>query len=123
MSDEPFEQREEYKKESETLLFHLQEREEMTRLLKIAHPSKVSEIREVIAGLDHLIERTEKIMQIILEKYQLEQEAEEHYLKVQAKMDKALPELLAYLAEHNPEAGEKLVADLAEIEARNRDED
>lgn len=107
---------EEYQKETASLLKRIEKREQMVQLLKIARPEKIPAIRECIASLDKGIEHTEKIMDLHREKFQLEMELEKQYVELD-EMSRAIePELLAYLAEHNPEAYEKLKAELAEID-------
>lgn len=122
MSDEELEITDEYRKESEFLLQRIKDREELVELLKIAHPSKIAEIRNSIARLDDVIERSEKIMEMHLEAQRLQQKADKDYEELEALTDLILPELLAYLEKNNPEAYEKLKADLAAID-EEEDED
>lgn len=123
MSEEDLLNSEEYQKESAFLLKRIEDREEMLGLLKIAHPSKISDIRACIAQLDDIIERTEDIMEMHLKKHRLEKEQEKRNEELEKMTDAILPELLAHLEKTNPEAYEKLKASLEEIDARYPDED
>jgi len=122
MSEESYETTDEYQKETAKLFELIQRRDEMHGLLKIAQPSKIAEVRRVIANLDGLIKQTEEIMEMVAAKYRLEIEAEKQDAVTMAMTEAILPELLAYLAEHNPEAYENLKASLEEIDAREDDE-
>lgn len=109
---------EEYKKESAFLLERIQRREDLVEQLKQAQPDKIPEIRRCIAKLDAVIEQTEQIMQMHIKKHELQIKmkiADEESL---AMCDAILPELLAHLEKNNPEAYEKLKAELKEINAR-----
>ena len=123
MSEEELEMTDEYQKKSEFLLERIKERDEMVELLKIAHPSKIAEIRDLIARLDDVIERTEKVMEILLEAQRLEQKIDKDYEELEAMTEAIEPELLAYLEKNNPEAYEKLKADLAAIDEMEDEED
>ena len=123
MSEESYETTGEYKEETAKLFELIQRRDEMRGLLKIAQPSKIAEVRKVIANLDNLIKETEGIMEIIARKHRMQIEYDKQCEELDKTVDAILPELLAYLAEHNPEAGEKLKADLEEIEAREYDDE
>ena len=117
MSEETYETTEEYQKETTKLFEYIQRRDEMHGLLKIAKPSKISALRDVIARLDNLIRQTEEIMDILARKFQLELEADREDEKLEEMYQAVKPELLEYLAEHNPEAYEKLKAELEALEA------
>jgi hypothetical protein len=123
MSDEELEINDEYRKKSEFLLQRIKDREEMVELLKIAHPSKIADIRNCIARLDDIIERTEKSMEMHLEALRLEQEIDKDYEELEEMTDHILPELLAYLEKNNPEAYEKLKADLAAIDEQDEEDE
>jgi ribosomal protein L29 len=123
MSEESYETTDEYKEETAKLFELMQRRDEMRGLLKIAQPSKIAEVRKTIATLDNLIKETEEIMEIIARKHRMEIELDKRYEELDKTVDAVLPELLAYLAEHNPEAYEKLKASLEEIDAREDLED
>ena len=122
MIEEAYETTEEYKEEIAKLFELIQRRDDMRALLKIAKPPRIPEIRQVIANLDGLIEDTEEIMEMIAKKHRLELEAEKNYEELNATYEAIKPELLAYLAEHNPEAYEKLKAELEELEAKEAEE-
>ncbi|MGC2235096.1 MAG: hypothetical protein WA584_02975 [Pyrinomonadaceae bacterium] len=116
MSDEDIINSEKYKKESAFLLDKIRRREKLVEFLKHAKTDKIPEIRRCIAKLDKVIEQTERIMQMTIEAHALRIEMEEQDAKTLAMCDAILPELLAYLKEHNPEAYEKLKAELEEEE-------
>jgi hypothetical protein len=62
-------------------------------------------------------------MEILVRQRQAQLELEKEYEELD-EMTKAIePELLAYLQKNNPEAYEKLKADLEEIDARYPDEE
>ncbi len=122
MSEEIDKIDEDYQEEAASLLERIERREEMRELLKVAAPSKIPAIRAYIAKLDKIIEETEEIMEVLVKKRRLQAELEQEYEELD-KMNKAIePELLAYLEKNNPEAYEKLKAELEEIDARS-DED
>jgi hypothetical protein len=123
MSEESYETTEEYQEESAKLFELLQRRDKMRELLKIAQPDKIAEVRRVIANLDSIIKQTEEIMEMIAKTHQKELELDKEYEELD-RMNKIIePLLLAHLKEHNPEAYEKLKAELEEIDARAEEED
>jgi hypothetical protein len=123
MSEEELEINDEYRKKSEFLLQRIKDREELVELLKIAHPSKIPDIRNYIARLDDIIERIEKSMEMHLEVQRLEKKIDKDYEELEAMTEAIEPELLAYLEKNNPEAYEKLKADLAAIDAQEDEEE
>jgi 5,10-methenyltetrahydromethanopterin hydrogenase len=116
MSDEDVINSEEYQKESAFLLERIRMREDLVELLKRARPDKIPELRRCIAKVDDVIEQTERIMQMHVKKHELEIEIEEQDAETMAMCDAILPELLAHLEKHNPEAYEKLKAELEDDE-------
>jgi hypothetical protein len=105
---------EEYQKESAFLLERIRMREEMVERLKLSRPDKIPEIRRCIAKLDEVIEQTEQILQMLIKKHELQIEMEIADEESLAMCDAILPELLAHLEKNNPEAYEKLKAQLEE---------
>lgn len=56
---------EDHKKISDILLESISQREELVRLLKIARPEKMAELREAISAFDQAIEATENYLATI----------------------------------------------------------
>lgn len=104
--------RENYERESATLLELIEKREETVKLLKLATKERTAQVREVIAELDELIERTEQIVAMQYDLYLQRIDLLKQYIEAAEMTEKIQPELLQYLAENNPEAYEQLKAQL-----------
>jgi hypothetical protein len=103
MSEDSYEQTEEYKKEYEKLLAKLKRRAELAEFLKFAKREQIPAVRAAIAGIDKYIEQTEVILEIQKNKFLAEKEVEEADEKVLAMAEVILPELRKHLAETDPE--------------------
>lgn len=112
-SDEVLELFAKYEKEYEGLLDRIAKRDETVGLLRIAKPSKIAPLRELISLLNTNIERTEEILAMIAKQIALERKADRDYRKAVEMADKIRPEFLKYIAEHRPEKLEELEAMLS----------
>lgn len=106
--------REDYERESANLLTKISERDELVKLLKIAQPEKLTELRELITEYDKYIEDTEKIVASCYEVYQRRVEYWKIMTELEAMNDVIRPALLKHVAEHNPEKLEELEAMLSD---------
>ncbi len=100
----------EYNRECAKLIELTERREEMINLLKIAKPSKIVEIREVIPRLDRLIKQTEEIIELSFELVRHKRDHVRRCRRLEAMMEIILPELRKHLAENAPEKLEQLEA-------------
>lgn len=114
---------EQYIEDSAKLLKFIEEREEYVQMLKIATPVKIPLIRKAIAKYDELIQGVETRMELLVELKEMEAKIDEDYENADLMSKEIEPELLAYLEKNNPEAYEKLKAELEEIDARFPDEE
>ena len=129
MSEKEFEMSDEYKLSLERLMKAINERD---RLLEYVNsrpfpPQVRAQKLQLIGQLTKQIEKFEKAIageyEITQEKFRAEEKLDTIYEELDEMTDEILPELLAYLAEHNPEVHAKLVADLERIDKENEDED
>lgn len=105
--------RENYERESANLLAKIGERDELVKLLKIAQPEKIAELRELITRYDKYIEDTEEIVAIQYSIYQSRIDYWKQMTELEAMSDVIRPALLKHVAEHNPEKLEELEAMLS----------
>lgn len=102
--------REVYEKECAKLLAKVSQRDELVKLLKIARPEKLGELRASIAKLDAFIAHTEEIIAMHYDIYQKRQDLWKQETELLAISEAIRPELLKYVAQHNPERLEELEA-------------
>lgn len=99
-----------YEDSAAKLLDAIAERDELVAALKIAHPSKIAEIRELIAEWNSLIESAEELLQDELLLVEKVRKLVRTYLELNAMNKLIEPELIKHVAEHNPEQLELLEA-------------
>lgn len=97
----------EYEKEAAFLLARIKMRDEDAALLKIAKPSKIAALRDLISRFDSVIEQTEKILSNIVESIEMQRKADENYRELDAVMKSLPPELLQFIADGNQNDSEK----------------
>lgn len=92
-----------YISESAKLLEFTERRAILVKTLKIAMPSKTKMVQKAISDVDKVIERTEKILELI-EKQKAElislKKNEDELIEM---MEKIKPDLLEQIAQHHPE--------------------
>ena len=106
--------REEYERESAFLLEKIGERDDFAKLLKIAKPNKIAQIRTLLAEFDDLIEKQEKLTEMSLKLHHKLREKWRRETKLAAMREAVGPELLKHAAEHQPEKLELLEALLSD---------
>ncbi len=114
MNDDDVETTDEYKKEAAYLLKKIEEREEMVSLLKIAKPGKIADIQMVIARFDKSIARTERILELIKERYEQQAEYNLAVKETKTKAEKIKNEMIEHFAENDPEKLSEMLKMLGE---------
>lgn len=103
-----------YEESAARLLDAVARRDEMVALLKIAQPSKRAAVRQCIADCNDVIERTENSLEYHTAHVESARRMVRHYLKLGALCDFLEPQLIAHVAENNPEKLELLEAMLSD---------
>lgn len=109
-SDETLERIAEYEKEAANLLERIRQRDEMAALLKIAKPSKIADIRDVVSRMNRGIEQTEVLLELDAEAVQQGRVMDEKYRHLNAMLDVVKPHFLKHIAEHQPKKLVELAA-------------
>lgn len=116
-----------YKQSVARLLDRIKERDRLLDYVNVrpfppdVRKEKLRLIDQLTRQIDKFEQALAKEYEITQEKRQFEEEIEKDYEELDEMCDEILPELLAYLAEHNPEAHAKIVADLKEIDEKEED--
>ncbi len=94
---------EQYEQYAVLLLERIAERAEMIKLLKMATPEKIGQVREIIADLDDIIEDIEEFLELLDKSRRLTHKTETSALKLQANTDIIEKQMRRHLAENSPE--------------------
>lgn len=104
----------EYIEFSDKLLAAVHKREDLLKLLKIAHPNKILQINQAVSALDSLIERLEKRLEIIDRLITANKELIREYAVLEKMTDIIEADLTQYIKENCPEKLELLEAILSD---------
>lgn len=123
-----FEMDEDFKESIKNLLRSIEKRDWLLDFVN-SRPFSPAERTEKFRLIDKLTKGIEKFEQSLAKEYSLTQEKmrleeklEQDSAELEEMTDKILPELLAHLKKTNPEAHDKLVADLKAIDEAEDDE-
>lgn len=118
-SDEVLEAVAEYEKEAANLLERIEKRDEMAALLKVAKPSKIAGIREVVSRMNRGIEQTEILLELRAQAVEQRRDLDGQYRQLDETLNLIKPEFLKHIAEQHPEKLAEMTA-LFENDAEDR---
>lgn len=114
LEEKLLEYKEQYRSESAGLLKKIAEREEFAKLLKIAKPDKIADVRAVIARMDSYIEDTENILEMTAKLIKKTENAIKNENELLAKAEIIRKELIEHIKKNEPEKLELLEAMLSD---------
>lgn len=107
--EEMLEQHEEdYNFFSEKLISAVEQRETFVKLLKIAPPDKLADVREAIAAADNLIEKIEDSLEFTADLIRKNKELSQRLAEIAEFNDRVDVELIKYVEKNCPERLEEI---------------